>query len=613
MRYPMLSGVNKRHEGTFEFRGLNLSPKTRQGEFFRLVNISLDKYPNMSVRKLRGKIATLTDGAVIGGNNSGVAWIDNGKLYYNGQAIDGLPIINVQANTQITAFGAYLLVTPDNLYYNTINPADKGTMAVSNASTGSVQYLLSRRDGVDYSTENMTVSASAPDNPANGDYWINTSGDTDILMQYSELSGAWAQIPTVYTKIKATGIGAGLKEYDGVKISGVAAASGTDPRLASELGELNGSKIVYGASDDYIIVVGILRSVYTQTSGTVTIKRDIPTMDYVCVSQNRLWGCRYGQQGADGNIVNEIYASKLGDFKNFAVFMGVSTDSYAAGVGQDGNFTGAVNHLGYPLFFKESCIYKVYGNQPKNFQINDTVCAGVKDGAHRSMAIVNETLYYLNRNGEFVGYDGAMPYSVSMAFADKRFNSAVSGQYINYYYTAAKAEGDTQATIYVFDTKRMLWTSEDSGDIKGFYTSGGEIYAIIDGAVYAMNGKAGTVKNEAIEWIAESGVFGWDNPEQKYTQRFNLRIKTGQTKYTDEQPPKPIEQRIELFIEYDSSGEWEKQGSEGYGSSRRGTLMIPVRPRRCDHYRIRISGTSEIEVYSIDFLGMTGGDGRGYI
>ena len=27
-------------------------------------------------------------------------------------------------------------------------------------------------------------------------------------------------------------------------------------------------------------------------SGAVTLSRDVPDMDYVCVNENRLWGCR---------------------------------------------------------------------------------------------------------------------------------------------------------------------------------------------------------------------------------------------------------------------------------------------------------------------------------
>ena len=70
---------------------------------------------------------------------------------------------------------------------------------------------------------------------------------------------------------------------------------------------------------------------------------------------NRLWGCKYGL--VDGETVNEIYASKLGDFKNWNCFAGLSTDSYAAARGSDGPFTGAADYLGQPRFSSRRTVW----------------------------------------------------------------------------------------------------------------------------------------------------------------------------------------------------------------------------------------------------------------
>ena len=142
--------------------------------------------------------------------------------------------------------------------------------------------------------------------------------------------------------------------------------------------ELNGTAVVWARDDDYIVVTGLLDTTVNQTvaEGAVTVKRSVPDMDFVIESGNRLWGCKYGY--VDGKTVNEIYASKLGDFKNWNCFMGISTDSYAASCGTDGQWTGAITHLGYPLFFKENCLHKVYGTFPSNFQIQTTTCRGVQ-------------------------------------------------------------------------------------------------------------------------------------------------------------------------------------------------------------------------------------------
>ena len=62
---------------------------------------------------------------------------------------------------------------------------------------------------------------------------------------------------------------------------------------------------------------------------TLTLAREIPDLDFLCVNENRCWGCKG----------DTIYASKLGDPTNWNVFDGISTDSYAVDAGSEGEFT----------------------------------------------------------------------------------------------------------------------------------------------------------------------------------------------------------------------------------------------------------------------------------
>lgn len=47
----------------------------------------------------------------------------------------------------------------------------------------------------------------------------------------------------------------------------------------------------------------------------IELERKAPEMDFVIECGNRLWGCRY-EVTDQSRLYNEIYASKLGDFKN---------------------------------------------------------------------------------------------------------------------------------------------------------------------------------------------------------------------------------------------------------------------------------------------------------
>ena len=136
-------------------------------------------------------------------------------------------------------------------------------------------------------------------------------------------------------------------------------------------------------------------------------------MDFVTECQNRLWGCYYGIR--DGETVNEIFCCKLGDFKNWECYMGISTDSYRASVGTDGVWTGAVTYLGYPMFFKENFLHKVYVSATGAHQITSTALDGVQKGSADSLAIVADTLIYKTRTG-IAQFDGSMPVPISDAF-----------------------------------------------------------------------------------------------------------------------------------------------------------------------------------------------------
>ena len=148
---------------------------------------------------------------------------------------------------------------------------------------------------------------------------------------------------------------------------------------------------------DYVLLPGLLEREQTVQT-PVRLGRYVPEMDYVIQCGNRLWGCRYGPD-RKGQTVNEIYASALGDFRNWQRFQGLSTDSYAVSLGADGPFTGAAEHLGYPVFFREGYIHKIYGSYPAAFRLQSTPCPGVQRGSAASLALVGQLLYYKSPAG----------------------------------------------------------------------------------------------------------------------------------------------------------------------------------------------------------------------
>ena len=567
-----------------EFHGYNHNLKIGDGEFYDMKNLTSSYYPLMADRPKRGTVTQLREPAALLGKSK-LAYIDGSSLYYGGADITsylyaaGFSISSGDDRPkQLVSMGAYIVIFPDKLYINTENYTDCGSIDAkfSTTSGGQVRYTLCKVDGTEYTQP--VISAIAPATPTNGALWIDTSSATHILKQFNEVTEMWVEIPTVYTKIHYTGIGKQFKKYDGVTISGCAASDATMTKQAEAL---NGSKIIYECGDDYIVVVGLLDQSFTQTTGRVTVSRTMPDMDFINEAENRLWGCKYGL--VNGETVNEIYCCALGDFKNWNQFLGLATDSYAASVGTDGPWTGAVTHLGYPIFFKENCLHKVYISAKGAHQIMDTACRGVQKGSHHSLAVVNETLFFKSVT-DICAYDGSLPVSVSSQFGTERYYDAVAGALGDKYYVSMR-DSNKKWHLFVYDALKGYWHHEDDTNALQFARCNGELYYIdtVSKRLMCVSGSEGTTEN-TVEWMAMTGLMGYTTVEHKYISRFNLRMRL------------PVGSSMDIYIQYDSDGEWHHAGHiNGTGTK---TFMIPVRPRRCDHFQIKMEGKGDVRIYS---------------
>ena len=109
---------------------------------------------------------------------------------------------------KIVSMGAYCLIWPDKVYFNTVDLTDSGGMERRLTLNGeNLSAIMCRGDGTDYDMTSITQGTTPPENPGNGDFWLDTSGDSDVLRQYIIGTMEWIEVPTIYTKISGTGIG----------------------------------------------------------------------------------------------------------------------------------------------------------------------------------------------------------------------------------------------------------------------------------------------------------------------------------------------------------------------------------------------------------------------
>lgn len=569
MKYPKLTEIPTVREMVDVFRGYNHNLRIGDGEFYDMTNLSSDHYPVLSPRHKRGIYGTpsLPQGMIA---KDSLCYVDGGDFIIDeyrvsmGLTADGKP-------KTLVSMGAYVIIMPDKKYVNTADLTDYGNIEAILETKTTVSFQMCRADGTGY--ESVVEQDTPPSEPKNMDMWIDTSTIPHTLKQYSSTNEMWTAVASTYVRISATGIGVPFSVNDGVTISGIEDES---------LSDLNFSTVIWAKGQDYIVVTGLIEKVASQEA-PITISRKMPNMDFIIESGNRLWGCRYGT-ALNGEIVNEIYASKLGDFKNWNCFMGIATDSYAATVGTDGQFTGAITHLGYPLFFKENFVHKIYGNYPANYQIQTTACRGVQKGCERSLAIVNEILYYKARSA-VCSFDGSLPVEMSSPLGEMSYGKAVAGTLGNKYYISMQ-DANEQYHLFVYDTLKGMWHREDDTQAVAFCNCRGDLYFIdyADNQIKTVRG-TGVTENASIKWNATTGVIGTDSPDKKYISRMDVRMSL------------EVGSRVGFYAEYDSSGEWEHLFT--MTGTKLGSFAVPIRPKRCDHLRLKIEGTGEAKIYSI--------------
>lgn len=618
MKFPTLKQQDSQRQMIDAFKGYNHNLRINEGEFYDMKNLTSTYYPVLSPRSKRGVYETALDGIKYGLiAKDSLGYIENGEFYLNQYNTINLrlnPDADV-SNTTITSMGAYVIIITrddnnnilDKKWVNTsveigetvldcgnieaTVETPKTTLTNEDGTTQTKYYTHFELCGLDEEYNNLYSGNNAPElseaqkgGEEECPIWLDTSSKPYSLKKYLASQTMWSTVATTYIKISFEGTSdyfAEFEQYDGVTISGITEDS---------LSDLNNTMVIWEKGNNYIKVVGVFDGFYTQEDAAITIKRAMPDVDFITESENRLWGCRYGTATTYLNgisntaVVNEIYACKLGDFKNWNCYMGLSTDSYAASVGTDGQFTGAITHLGYPLFFKENCLHKVYGNYPSNYQIQTTTCRGVQRGCSRSLAIVNETLYY-KASSSICAYDGSLPSEISYALGDISYSNAVACSHGNKYYISMKDEADVYH-LFVYDAAKGLWHKQDNTAVSTFCSCRGELYYIenSDNQIKTMFG-SGTQDSSYVEWMAETGIIGTDSPDKKYISRLNVRMSL------------EVNTRVYIYVQYDSCGAWEQLAAIAGNNLR--SFTVPIQPKRCDHLRLRIEGTGEAKIYSI--------------
>ena len=564
MEMPTLRRLRTSRRTVDAFGGLNRSPRTGEGEFAQMENLSSDFYPVLAPCPPREQLDIA--GVTSLGAGQRLFYTQGTELVLGDRRIDlGL---SPDGNKILVKMGAYVVVFPDKKYASTLENGDCGSLEARFEAANAVltPCTLEGADRIpDY------IQSAEPLSPENGTLWLDTAASPAVLKEWSAASNLWAAVETAYVRIEAPGIGVPFRQYDGVTLSGAEA--------------LDGANVIWQAGSDFAVVSGVLEG-QKHMRGLV-LSRTVPEMDYVIECGNRLWGCRAGTDRL-GNPVNEIYASKLGDFRNWNCFMGLSTDSYAVTVGTQGPFTGAITYLGNPLFFKEDCLYKIYGSYPAAFHVQSTACRGVAQGGGESLAIVGETLFYKSPMG-VCAYDGSLPAEVGRTLGFEPLEGGVGAGFGGKYFLSLQEHTGTDA-LYVYDKLLGQWHRETGFGARQMVSHAGKLYGLDkNGGLWLLRGGKSRAR---VKWMARTGrISGWDG-KRMVLKSLELQLLLANRA------------RMDISVRYDDRGAWERIGTLT-GSDRR--FLLPIRPKPCSHLELLLEGEGDIRLLSLTRVLRQGG------
>ncbi len=336
--------------------------------------------------------------------------------------------------------------------------------------------------------------------------------------------------------------------------------------------EVGGDYIKF-PDDTFINIIAEGTSEVSVESGRITVERLCPDLDHVIEANNRLWGV--------SNADNTIYACKLGDPTNWQYYQSTALDSYAATQGTDGEWTGCAMYSSHLLFFKEDYIHRLFGNKPANYQTDTMECHALEKGSSKSLAIINDVVFYKSRVG-IMAYSGGTPTLISDNLGTGKYENAIAGTDRFKYFVSLLHDGKPEFLVY--DTNRLLWHKEDDLRVRSFaYHEGKLLYIAEDNYIYEIDSDKPAATND-IKWMAQFGPFDEFIENKKVYSKFKLRVKLDDLS------------ELVVMISVDD-GKWELV--ERIGTEKARSITIPIVPRRCNRFAIRMDGKGYCKVESL--------------
>lgn len=584
---------------TIDFGGYNDAPIIDDGDMRDMKNLSSDSYPFITQRQNRGiykaeyidgiptaNVSMFDNPTAILSRREKLAVIDGSDFYYGEDEygspilIDYLPLSDAPDKNMV-AINNKICIFPDKVWFDVRDASELGE---NEHKWGKIANTVS----IYKTTSEMDVDGTW------GRALRNIERDaeaTDQILEFTAVTPPPSEAG-YYDAIR-------IMPGDAVSLSGFANAANNITAVVQkvELTKTYGD----GTTDfyEYDVKLHFPASSFeavdaaTEDYTCIRIERKCPDLSHVMEHDNRLWGTCDEE--------NAIYACKQGDPTNWYYYReALSSNSYAVQVATDGAWTGCCAYGAHLLFFKEDYIHRIYGNKPANYSLNTIEAQSVEQGSSRSIVVVNNTVFYKSRLG-IMAYAGGVPELVSDNFGTAKYKNVVAGTNgMKLYFSMESVERPGEWDFMVFDVHKVKWHKEDNTHAVDFAYHNGKMIYVEAGKRYLMvvDADVPVVEIESelddvlalrydprIDWMAVFGDFDEYIEDKKIYSKMQLRMKMSDGS------------AFTISVMCDDSGNWEEV-LHMYSETRR-SVYVPIIPRRCDKFRIKIEGRGRVTIESL--------------
>ncbi|MCH5199235.1 MAG: hypothetical protein J1E34_10070, partial [Oscillospiraceae bacterium] len=501
-----MNNISQNRYMVSSFGGINVHERINDGQWSDMLNMTADEYPTAKTRAQRMKFENNFNdekySAMFPGKPVDAAVVDD-KIFIacdTGVVAQGEHIADTgQEVKQIVPFGRDIFISPGG-YLLKNDFSDLAPVQIYASIVCNTSFCNSESEDID-----VKSADNAPENPKNGDYWFDTTKNG--LYRYSKTDENWISVTQMYVKFTLNSEEENNFNFGLFKAGDAIEAERTD-------GQKNNFIVhTVAGTGSYMTVEGYIAP--SENTEWVFMRR-CPVFDFVCEHNNRIWGCRYGENDK-GEFVNEIYASALGDPTNFFVFEGTAADSYIASVGHAGVWTGCISTEEYVFFFKRDAVFIVSGSSPATYTISKIGDIGVQKGSEKSLKEISGYVYYKSDHGVMRINPGGFPSLISLALGADTMNEAIAGTNGTKYYMSALENGERK--MFVYDISLGVWTKEDepTDNLCAFISYKNDLIAI-GGKINSVCARAGVTFDEekAEEAKPKPGDYSGELAYQRY-------------------------------------------------------------------------------------------------